>query len=748
MADLNGDGHLELVVATPDLKLQVIQPAPHGHRGEGFARAAELNAISLLFKRALVAAGHRPVALAVGYLDPLPAERVRPLRKAVIVIVTASWRVMCFDHNLVLKWEYDAKMHFPHHARIKEVAVYIAPHQVHEADRGIVIVGASVLRGDLASGEGLESVAEGGPAGFFEDDDVLLSEMREDAERKEHAKSAGVTESLTDLDPNDPLAGLPGSRHFSYVALEGGNGTLRWHHGSGDFHKDLSELGGELTPQNNYRLDASKLDGRHFGEASCRDYRESVLHVLPHVWERPADTRLMEAHFIKHRVGRGAAKGDLAAAGTKAAAKGRGLKAPDDGGKHHAKSGLLSSGLLSPSIHKGPGAVRRTKHSAGLAPLQHGRGGVHARDARAHDHAHHGGAAHGGAAVAGGASGGTPDPHMKQHLPHNVTANALVAFLEEGVEVLHLYSGRTVCKLHLPPRTLHADINGDGVLDHVSVYHGHVGGGVDGNEDTSLLPGELPSISGKGHAVFGRCTAVVRSGIPPTETLFKVQVCHTNKFGVSASRNVFQRAAAVAQPTELATPIMLPIPDLKGFSSKRRQHGMLVFLTNKGEMTAVTGTGSHLWQEYLQVSWPPADENPRHVVPTLAAMALYTHAVPTTVLAAGTEHAVVVSEHGHILAELELPSPPTQPLVVADFNGDGLNDIILVTNRGIYGYVQVPHLAGGMSLSALLLTLVVALGLVYFTQHYDPMGSLGTGGVGGAGTGRRAAKLRSTDYVD
>ncbi|GLI67342.1 hypothetical protein VaNZ11_011416 [Volvox africanus] len=748
VADLNGDGHLEVVAVTPDLKLQVIQPAPPGHRGEGFARAAELNSVSLLFKRALVAAGNRPVALAVGYLDPLPGERVRPLRKQVIVVVTASWKVMCFDHNLVLKWEYNAKMHFPHHAHIKEVALYIAPHRVHEADRGLVIVGASVLRGDLASGEGLESVTDGGKASFFEDDDVLLSEMREDAERKAHFKGAGVSESLSNLDSDDPLPGLPGSRHFSYVALEGGNGTMRWHHGSTDFHKDLSELGGELTPQNNYRLDASKLDGRHFGEASCRDYRESVLHVLPHVWERPADTRLMEAHFIKHRAGRGAAKEELGS--TASAAKGKGLKTSTSGPKQHTKSGLLLSGLLSPHLPKGGSAGHRAKHAADLAPPQHGRGGVHARDAHSHG-TNHGHAAKGGNTAAGGGTVAlAQDPHMKQHLPHNVTANALVAFLEEGVEVLHLYSGRTVCKLHLPPRTLHADINGDGVLDHVSVYHGHTANGADGNEEGGQVPpGELASVSGRGHMVSSRCTAIVRSGIPPSETLFKVQVCHIRKFGVSASRNVFQRAAGTAShPTELATPVMLPIPDLQGYSSKRRQHGMLVFLTNKGEMTAVSGAGSHLWQEFVQISWPPADENPDHVTPTLAAMALYTHAVPTTVLAAGSDHAVVVSEHGRVLAELELPSAPTQPLVVTDFSGDGLNDIILVTHNGLYGYVQVPHLAGGMSLSALLLTLVVALGLVYFTQHYDPMGSQGSGGVGGGGAGRRTAKLRSTDYVD
>jgi hypothetical protein len=65
-ADLNGDGRLELLVATPDLKLQVVSPAPHGHHGEGFARAAEVNTISLLFKQALVAAGRRPVRRRAG----------------------------------------------------------------------------------------------------------------------------------------------------------------------------------------------------------------------------------------------------------------------------------------------------------------------------------------------------------------------------------------------------------------------------------------------------------------------------------------------------------------------------------------------------------------------------------------------------------------------------------------------------------------------------------------------------------
>ena len=41
----------------------------------------------------------------------------------------------------------------------------------------------------------------------------------------------------------------------------------------------------------------------------------------------------------------------------------------------------------------------------------------------------------------------------------------------------------------------------------------------------------------------------------------------------------------------------------------------------------------------------------------------------------------VISLSQHLLP----PSLSMQPAVVADFNGDGLNDIIIVTADGIYG---------------------------------------------------------------
>lgn len=63
----------------------------------------------------------------------------------------------------------------------------------------------------------------------------------------------------------------------------------------------------QTIPQHNYRLDAAALESKRFGEVSCREYREAVLHQLPHSWSRLSDTRLREAFFAKHRQARKAA---------------------------------------------------------------------------------------------------------------------------------------------------------------------------------------------------------------------------------------------------------------------------------------------------------------------------------------------------------------------------------------------------------------------------------------------------------
>lgn len=165
-------------------------------------------------------------------------------------------------------------------------------------------------------------------------------------------------------------------------------------------------------------------------------------------------------------------------------------------------------------------------------------------------------------------------------------------------------------------------------------------------------------------------------------------------------------------------------------------------------------------QRYFGTGW--TSEGDETSTPTLTPLALRPDAIPTAILVVGYDAGVIVSEHGNELAAFHVAFPPSAPAVVADFNGDGLNDVIIVTRSGVFGYSQVQHL-GGLSFGALLLTLIVAMAIVWYSQFYDSGASSmlmaaaaggGLGGVvpvglqGGAGSAARVRKLRSTEYVD
>lgn len=82
-----------------------------------------------------------------------------------------------------------------------------------------------------------------------------------------------------------------------------------------------------------------------------------------------------------------------------------------------------------------------------------------------------------------------------------------------------------------------------------------------------------------------------------------------------------------------------------------------------------------------------------------------------------------------------LQAPAAIPLQVVDFDGDGNNDVILLSRDGLYAFVQVRHI-GGLPFTTLIGILLVAMAVVYFTQ-VQPQTKQGGG-----------QKGRSTDRVD
>ena len=71
-------------------------------------------------------------------------------------------------------------------------------------------------------------------------------------------------------------------------------------------------------------------------------------------------------------------------------------------------------------------------------------------------------------------------------------------------------------------------------------------------------------------------------------------------------------------------------------------------------------------------------------------------------------------------------------MIAADFTGDGLTDVIMVSSEGIFGYAQVRR-PGGVPFSILLALLIVAMIAVYATHQAGP---------------QKSSISRSTDRID
>lgn len=582
-----------------------------------------------------------------------------PPRKGVVVVVTEGWHVVCFDHNLRVMWERALGGDFPRHAKPREAAVLVTAAALYEGDRGTVIVGGRIDRGVIDE--------EADVNGAF---DPLNAEL--ERERAVRARAGGEKTAT----PGDEKGEneFPTPRHFNYYAFETGTGEPRWVHESDDFHRDVRGLADALVPQHDHKLDAAAREaseGRHFGEAACREFRESMTsRATPHRWTGREDTRFALARFERHK------------------------RAVDRPGS------LNGDGKPTPFREGG-------------------------EDGRSEFF-------------------GAP--------------NVLVAHQEEGVEVVHLFGGRTVCKMLLTPLDAHADVNGDGVLEHVSAR----GGG--GARLTAAGESLYAEKGGEARRRSGdrACWARVSAGTPPRGVVFEGSICR-GSMGVTrherrdknGNRNGVSRDDANAggfisgNNVDVASPVALrrPAPRTKPKSSRAARRDAvaatsrspprggasassavkelfdLVFLNSRGEMTSYTHEGTRRWQLRTDSGWARGGG----ATPGLVAFPLRAPVVargdsvdvgdfanarvrePEVALAVGATRATFVTPSGYVLATLRLPARPIAPVLVEDVDGDGLNDVVLRTERGTFAWRQKSRV-GAKPFSALAGALCLLVG--------------------------------------
>ena len=146
--DLDGDGVTEVLVATREPKLKLLDPqhviAGTGH-GLGLGSGEmhlRIKAETTLLSKGVgnVRSGRQAVAMATGFLDPASDRR----RHKYVVVLTHDWTVMCFDRHLKLLWESNPVKMKISNAYHVEAAIYISPSKLRPFDKGLVVVGSAM----------------------------------------------------------------------------------------------------------------------------------------------------------------------------------------------------------------------------------------------------------------------------------------------------------------------------------------------------------------------------------------------------------------------------------------------------------------------------------------------------------------------------------------------------------------------------------------------------------------------------
>jgi hypothetical protein len=294
VTDIDGDGLNEVVLVTKSPSVRLLAGSALLHRAGkhgDFRSAAPKHEATLLSSIVRLAAGRQPVALAAGYIDPVPSDPIT-LRRQVIAVVTQDWTVLCFDESLKLMWETNLQDFVPDEFYHREVAITITPVGVFKGDRGMVIVG----------GSSTHQLTVGGDEFWEQHEAEANAEAAKAAGKPEPKKTkpsgAAGGDDTADESPQDELLTEQDIHHFSYYAVEGGRGGMRWSHEAGDYETSVMDDESNLSPQHNYKLDVQSNE-QHQDEVDWRQYRDSVLRTLPHAWRRRDDTRLDLQHFAK-----------------------------------------------------------------------------------------------------------------------------------------------------------------------------------------------------------------------------------------------------------------------------------------------------------------------------------------------------------------------------------------------------------------------------------------------------------------
>ncbi|EKF32752.1 hypothetical protein MOQ_003389 [Trypanosoma cruzi marinkellei] len=527
-----------------------------------------------------------------------------------------------------------------------------------------------------------------------------------------HASVSVVPERIHEQDEGTVLvamqvAGPNGTELMLYAAFNGADGQARWHYTS-DAENSIGEVLGEvcndgvecLPPDNDTTVGRNSIfksqgvkNQFRAQEKPWTFYREAIITLLPHRYSHPWDEHI-HPHVFFHAKNR---KKRSFRAGNRVVVK--------------YKDRL----------------IRMNKEDYGALGERLGIMNMH---------------------------GNAATPVNKSRRP---AANAMIFHSKNGIEVIHLYTGSVITRLG-PLKSsgvYYHDINDDFQVDAIG---------------TQIGP-RMEMHSRHGVDLIDDCLGVIHTGIPVAEDqLFNATICDTEGFfgrldlihhfidndirGEDAPHalntlELIGSRSVLSKNTRSVTPLVVQLHTTKGrdlFQVERHA----VFMIDSGLVTCVdpsrrrviwrsqTAAGFYGLREAAEadagMAGMSAKERMHRAVsfPHLAAYSFYRSqddAVMSVsrserylrtdpfIIAVGERYMCILSTRtGRVLRTIELEHPPVAPVILRDLNGDGINDIVVVTKEGIYGFV-VGTQTSSDTVTALMILMVALLAVLFVVRE-------------------------------
>mmetsp|Transcript_916 Transcript_916/g.1902 ORF Transcript_916/g.1902 Transcript_916/m.1902 type:complete len:1076 (-) Transcript_916:72-3299(-) len=307
--------------------------------------------------------------------------------------------------------------------------------------------------------------------------------------------------------------------------------------------------------------------------------------------------------------------------------------------------------------------------------------------------------------------------------PHMGKPNVVLFHGRDGLAVLSLKNGRPVCHISLMDHSLYADMDGDGVIDIVQVVTSPETTGQPSNSAVQSLIHRLAKEASqyRSQPTVTICHALVTSGLPPREEVFTAPLC------LGGPTNP-------GRPQHLSAAPPLLLEGSLGYGND------VVFAMNNGVIVRYDFNGREIWRKKGGLKDGTPSWNTGHSAAFLGRVQFGTvreaHSSVSAsshrnqhrpgspvrpILLSGEDGAALISPaSGKILFSVVYPqSVASQPLL-ADLNGDGTDDLLVVSSDAIWGYRIVVETgrSGGFTIVVVTLLIGVALAaLVHKTSH-------------------------------